>query len=62
MLSRLSLTGIREEKLRSDFAIPSELSVIVGFGYLPRELTGKRKNRLLIDELVYYEEYGNPTR
>jgi nitroreductase len=56
-------TGIREEKLREDFAIPKELSpsVIIGFGYPAKELTGKRKNRLPIDELVYNEKYGNST-
>ena len=56
-------TGIREDKLRGDFAIPKELSpsVIIGFGYPARELTGKRKNRLPIRELVYYEKYGNST-
>jgi nitroreductase len=57
-------TGIREEKLRSDFAIPKELSptIIIGFGYPARELTGKRKNRLPLAELVYYEKYGNSKR
>ena len=56
-------TGIREEKLRGDFAIPKELSpsVVIGFGYPARELTGKRKNRLSIHELVYHEKYGNST-
>jgi nitroreductase len=56
-------TGIREEKLRRDFAVPKELSpsVIIGFGYPARELTGKRKNRQPIHELVYYERYGNST-
>jgi nitroreductase len=55
-------TGIREEKLRIDFLIPSEMSpsVTIGFGYPARELTGKRKNRLPIRELVYYEKYGEP--
>ena len=54
-------TGVREEKFRSDFGIPSELSptVIVGFGYPATELTGKRKNRLPLNKLVYYEKYGN---
>ena len=53
-------TGIREEKLRVDFQIPEELNptIIVGFGYHPRQLTGKRKNRLPLDKLVYYEKYG----
>jgi nitroreductase len=56
-------TGIREDKLRGDFAIPKELSpsVTIGFGYPARKLTGKRKNRLPINELVYYEKYGNST-
>ncbi|HZA08218.1 MAG TPA: nitroreductase family protein [Nitrososphaeraceae archaeon] len=54
-------TGVREEKFRSDFGIPNELSptVIVGFGYPAIELTGKRKNRLPLNKLVYYEKYGN---
>ena len=53
-------TGIREEKVRGDFGIPNELSpsIIVGFGYPARKLTGKRKNRLPLDRLVYYEKYG----
>jgi nitroreductase len=54
-------TGVREEKFRSDFGIPTELSptVIVGFGYPAMELTGKRKNRLPLNKLVYYEKYGD---
>jgi nitroreductase len=54
-------TGIREEKLRGDFAIPKDLSpsVIIGFGYPAKKLAGKRKNRLPIHELIYYEKYGN---
>lgn len=54
-------TGVREEKFRSDFGIPKELSptVIVGFGYPAMELTGKRKNRLPLNKLVYYEKYGD---
>ena len=54
-------TGVREEKFRSDFGIPKELSptVIVGFGYPAMELTGKRKNRLPLSKLVYYEKYGD---
>lgn len=54
-------TGVREEKFRSDFGIPNELSptVIAGFGYPAIELTGKRKNRLPLNKLVYYEKYGN---
>jgi nitroreductase len=57
-------TGIMEEKFRSDFAIPKELSptIIIGFGYPARKLTGKRKNRLPLHELVHYEKYGNSKR
>jgi nitroreductase len=57
-------TGMREEKLRSDFGIPKELSpsVIIGFGYPANELTGKRKNRLPLHELVYYEKYDESKR
>jgi nitroreductase len=57
-------TGIREEKLRSDYAIPKDLSptIIIGFGYPARKLTGKRKNRLPLHELVHYEKYGNSKR
>jgi nitroreductase len=57
-------TGIREEKIRNDFAIPNQLSpsVIIGFGYPGSRLTGKRKNRLPIHELVYYEKYGEYKR
>lgn len=55
-------TGIKEEKLRNDFGIPRELSptVVVGFGYPARQLSGKRKKRMPIDKLVYYEKYNTP--
>jgi nitroreductase len=57
-------TGISEERLQSDFAIPKELSptIIIGFGYPARKITGKRKNRLPLHELVYYEKYGKSKR
>jgi nitroreductase len=53
-------TGINVEKLRKDYAIPTELNptVIVGFGYPARKINGKRKNRLPYHELVFYEKYG----
>jgi nitroreductase len=52
-------TGIKVEKLRNDFGVPRELSptVVVGFGYPARQLSGKRKKRMPIDKLVYYEKY-----
>jgi nitroreductase len=54
-------TGIKEVELRNDFGIPQDLSptVVVGFGYPARNLGGKRKNRLPLNELIYYEKYGN---
>jgi hypothetical protein len=55
---------VQEEKLRSDFGIPKELNptIIVGFGFSAKEISGKRKNRVPLDELVYYEKYGSPKR
>jgi nitroreductase len=55
-------TGIKEAELRNDFGIPQDLdpTVIVGFGYPARKLVGKKKNRLPLNELVYYEKYGDP--
>jgi len=53
-------TGIKQDKLRKDFGIPQELNVtvIIGFGYPLRRLTGNRKNRLPLHELVYNEKFG----
>jgi nitroreductase len=57
-------TGVQEEKLRSDFNIPKDLNptVIVGFGFSAKEIAGKRKNRVPLNELVYSEKYGNPKK
>jgi nitroreductase len=54
-------TGIKEAELRNDFEIPGTLNptVVVGFGHPARKLIGKRKNRMPLNELVYYERYGN---
>jgi nitroreductase len=56
-------TGVKEKELRRDFEIPKELSItiIVGFGYPTRKLTGRKKDRLPIGELVYYGKYGTTT-
>jgi nitroreductase len=53
-------TGIKEGNLRKYFKIPNDLtpSIILGFGYSPKPLTGKKKNRLPLNQLVYREEYG----
>jgi len=54
-------TGINYEKLGNDFGIPKELNItlILGFGYPVGKLTGKKKNRKPLNELVYYGRYGN---
>ena len=53
-------TGIKEENLRKDFGIPKELNItlVAGFGYPAKKLAGK-KNRMAMNELVYYGRYGN---
>lgn len=54
-------TGLRDADLRRDFGIPKNLnpSVVVGFGYPVRKLTGKRKNRKPLDEVAFLEGYNN---
>jgi nitroreductase len=53
-------TGVREKELRNEFGIPKGLNVtiIVGFGYSARKLTGRKKDRVPLGELVYYGRYG----
>jgi nitroreductase len=55
-------TGIKEKEFRSDFNIPKELkpTVVVGFGYPARKVTGRRKNRMPLTELAFLERFGNP--
>ena len=54
-------TGLNLETLRKDFGIPKEMgpSVVVGFGYPAKKLTGKRKNRKPLNELAYLNNYDN---
>lgn len=54
-------TGIREESLRKDFQIPKQLnpSIVLGFGYPIRKVSGKDKDRKPITDLVFLERYGN---
>ena len=54
-------TGVRDEKMRTDFKIPSNLSIsaVLGFGFPKKSITGKRKNRKPLSELAYNEVYGN---
>jgi nitroreductase len=55
-------TGIEEEPLREDFGIPPELhiSVVAGFGYPARKITGKKKSRKPLAEIAFLEKYGDP--
>lgn len=54
-------TGVRDEKMRTDFKIPSNLSIsaVLGFGFPKKSITGKGKNRKPLSELAYNEVYGN---
>lgn len=54
-------TGFKVEDLRKDFGIPKNLnpSVIVGFGYPRRKITGKKKNRKALSDLAFLDKYEN---
>ncbi len=53
-------TGIKDEKMRKDFAIPAGLKpvAVVGFGYPVKRILGK-KNRMPLSELAFIDKYGN---
>ena len=55
-------TGVNRDALQRDFTIPNDLSasVIAGFGYPRRSLSGKRKNRKPLQDLAFSEKYGKP--
>jgi nitroreductase len=54
-------TGLSIEDLRKDFGIPKDLnpSVVVGFGYPTRKVTGKRKSRKPLSDLVFLNSCEN---
>jgi nitroreductase len=54
-------TGVNDEALRRDFEIPKDLhiSVVAGFGYPARKITGKRKNRKPLGEVAFLDRYGS---
>ena len=54
-------TGVDLEKMRKDYGIPDNLtpSGVVGFGYPARKITGKKKNRKPLAEIVSIDKYGN---
>jgi len=58
VVSRL-YTGVKEEDMRRDFAIPNDLrpAAVVGFGYPIRKIKGK-KSRKPLEDIVSVESYG----
>jgi nitroreductase len=54
-------TGVKEDKLRKDFAIPDNMDItaVVGFGYPKEKITGNKKNRKPLKEIAFGEKYGN---
>lgn len=54
-------TGMKDEEMRKDFNIPSNLNIsaVVGFGFPKKHITGKRKNRKMVEELAFREVFGN---
>ncbi|MFQ6011020.1 MAG: nitroreductase family protein [Nitrososphaerales archaeon] len=59
-VSSCIFTGFHETDLRRDFEIPLILSpsVVIGFGYSKRPISGKKKNRRELGELVSRDKYG----
>ncbi|MDQ3902319.1 MAG: nitroreductase family protein [Thermoproteota archaeon] len=57
-------TGVQDEKLRDDFNISGDLNptVVMGFGFPAKKIGGKKKNRLALNDIIYYEQYGNSKR
>jgi nitroreductase len=50
----------KEDALRRDFKIPKKmhLAAVVVFGYPEQKISGRRKNRKPLSELVHLDEYG----
>ena len=55
------VTGLREDALREDFGLPNDLSpsILIGFGYPARRLSGKKKDRKQLHEVISLERYGS---
>ena len=53
-------TGINNRQFENDFKIPKNMNitVTVGFGCPARKLSGRKKDRLPLHDLVYSEKYG----
>ena len=54
-------TGVNREALEKDFGIPKDLSpsVIVGFGYPTRKISGKKKRKPL-SKVAFLDRFGKP--
>jgi nitroreductase len=54
-------TGFDATKMRKDYSIPPDLepSIVVGFGYPEKKITGKKKNRKPLEEIAFLEKFGN---
>jgi nitroreductase len=53
-------TIMNEDAMRRDFKIPKKMHItaVVVFGYPERKISGKRKNRKPLSEIVHLDEYG----
>jgi nitroreductase len=53
-------TGVKREFF-DDFGVPESLdpTIVVGFGYPVRRLSGKKKDRKPLSDIAYLEKYGN---
>jgi hypothetical protein len=51
---------MNEDLMRRDFKVPKKmhLAAVVVFGYLERKISGRRKNRKPLSEIVHLGEYG----
>jgi nitroreductase len=54
-------TGVNKEALRKDFGIPEEMNItiIVGFGYPKKKITGKNRIRSPLSEVASVDRFGN---
>jgi nitroreductase len=57
--SRL-FTRMETERVRKEFGVPAELNptIVVGFGYPAKRITGKRKIRKPLEQVAFLEKYG----
>jgi nitroreductase len=53
-------TGINDEMMRKGFGIPEDLhpTIVAGFGYPAKKVTGQKKNRKPLGDVAFLERYG----